>query len=415
MNRTLLSSLLSRSRAAAYAARSARDASLGVYNAVVSRILTLSPQRRAEPGGNVRNVLVVKLDQIGDVIMASSFFRELRRNYPNATITAIISTGSYAVMRFCPYVDQTVPVPAAPLNIFAARRLAHSLRAKFGSPDLTIIPRYCVDLYGAGWISFFSGAPIRRAFSESATPRKSTVNRGADALFTDLVTPNGVRHEVNRNLDLLRHSGLNVTDDNLEVWYSEAEKREADSILAPTSIKDVPLIAVGLGASQAKRMWPVERYADVCRKLHLATGAQFLVMGSRAETPLLDRFRQRLGDAVAASGTVSLGTVAALFRRCSLFLGSDSAQKHIASAVGLPVVEVSCHPANGDPGGNNSPARFHAWGVAHIILQPAAATKPCAAGCEALAPHCILDISVSEVERSAITLMNSSRPVQSRG
>lgn len=411
---------LLKSRIVADAARSVRDASHGTYNDLVCRVLTRSPQPSTQARRNVGKILIIKLDQIGDVIMASSFFRELRRNYPDARITAVTSTGSHAAMRSCPHVNHTIPVRVKPLNVFAAKRLAHSLCARFGAPDLTIIPRYCADLYGAGWISFFAGAPVTLAFSASATRRKSTVNRGADALFTNVAPPSDVRHEVERNLDLLRHLGLNVTDDKLEVWYSEVEKREADSMLAVrtpnfalTANKDVPLVAVGLGASQAKRTWPVERYADACRRLHLATGARFVVMGSRSEAPLLDRFRQDLGVAVAASGAVSLGTVAALFSRCSLFLGNDSAQKHIAAAVGLPVVEVSCHPADGDPGGNNSPVRFHAWGVPHIILQPSTPRKPCRAGCGALAPHCILDISASDVERSVMTLMASTRLLNS--
>ena len=398
---------LFRSRVAADAARSARDTSMGVYNALACRVLARGHQLSGPAARDIRNVLVIKLDRIGDLILASPFFRELRRNFPDATITAVTSAESHPLLRSCPYVDHAVPASVNPFDILAARRLARSLRDRFGSPDLAVIPRYCVDLYGAAWISFFSAAPIRLAFSESATARKARVNRGADVLFTDLIFSKEARHEIDRNLDLLRHLGLNVTDDRLEIWSSESEKREADSMLAPKANRNVPLVAVGLGASQAKKMWPVERYASVCRTLHSATGAQFVVMGSRSETSLLDRFSQLLGDTVAVSGAVSLGTVAAIFGRCSLFLGNDSAQKHIAAAVGIPVVELTCHPAAGDPG--EGPVRFRAWGVPHIVLQPPVATKPCHAGCEAMTPHCILDITVSDVERSATTLLGSAR------
>lgn len=133
-----------------------------------------------------------------------------------------------------------------------------------------------------------------------------------------------------------------------------------------------------------------------------------MVMGTRSDTELLAQFTERLGRAVAVSASVSLGTVAALFSRCSLFLGSDSAQKHIAAAVGVPVIEVSCHPANGDPG--IGPARFHAWGVSHTVHQPIKASKPCSWGCEALTPHCILDVAVDDVERSAAAQLALREP-----
>lgn len=404
--------LLLESRIAADAARCARDSFLGIYNASVARAMARNhPRSPSRKKDDIRRILVIKLDRLGDVILASSFFRELRRNYPDAAITALTSAESFPLMRSCPYVNQTIPVPVSPLNVLAAKRLAHSLRAKFGSPDLTIIPRFCVDLYGAGWISFFSGAPARLAFSESVTPRKSRVNRGADALFTDVILSKGTRHEVERNLEMLRHLGLSVTDDKLEIWSSESEAREADSLLGPN--KSVPLIAVGLGASQTKKMWPVERYVDVCRRLHSRTGAQFVAMGSRAEVPLLDRFKEFLGNAVAVSGAVNLGTVASLFRHCGLFLGSDSAQKHIAAAVGLPIVEVSCHAGDGEAG--NGPVRFKPWRVPQVVLQPHLAIRPCKAGCEALVPHCILNIQVTDVERAITTLIASTSPLNRVG
>ncbi len=364
-------------------------------------------------GGNVSRILVIKLDNLGDVVLASPFFRELRRNFPEATITAATTAGSAALMRSCPYVNHTAQMSVNPLNLFALKRFARSLQNRFGVPDLTLIPRFSVDPYGAGWIGFFSGAQIRAGFSESATARKSRLNRGADALFTNLVLSKGVKHEVERNLDLLGNLGLTVADSKLEIWFSESEKRDADSMLGTAVDGDAPLIAVGLGATQTKRMWPVERYAEVCRSLHAQTGARFVVMGSHSEKLLMKSFQNSLGDAIAVSGTVSLGVVAALFSRCSLFLGSDSAQKHIAAAVGLPVVEVSCHPVDGDATGNNSPVRFHAWGVPYIVLQPPSATMPCRGGCDALAPHCILQIGVSEVERSARALLTSARSLNS--
>lgn len=396
-----------RSRIAADAARSIRDASLGAYNTVVSGVLARLPRTRDLGGSDIRNILVIKVDRLGDVILASPFFRELRRNYPDATITAVTSTDSYPLMRSCPYVSRTVPLK--PPGVFGARRLAHSLRDRFGLPDLTIVPRYGVDLYGAGWIAFFSAAPIRLAFSEAVSPRKAEVNRGANALFTDVLPSGSARHEVERNLDLLRYLGLTIHDDRLEIWPSESERREADSLLASASFGKVPLIAVGLGASQPKKMWPVERFAGLCRALRSTTGARFVVMGSRAERPLLNRFRELVGDSVAVSGTVSLGTVSALFEHCSLFVGTDSAQKHIAAAAGVPVVEVSCHPPDGEDDGSSNRVRFHAWGVAHVVLEPAAVAKPCRGTCEALAPHCILQVSERDAERAAAELL-AKRP-----
>lgn len=397
--------LFQRSRAVADTIRCARDISLGLYSAAVARMLAPgSSQSVALERVPVQKILVLKLDRLGDVVLASPLFRELRRNYPDATITAVTSAESFPLMRSCPYVDRTIVGPASLVNISGAKRFACSLRDESGVPDLTLIPRHGVDLYGATWVSFFSGAPIRVAFAESVTARKSRVNRGADGLFTHVIQAQGIRHEVERNLEMLEYLGLNVSSERLEFWPTEAEIEEANALLAAASAQNSDLIAVGIGASHAKRLWPVERYAEVCSRLHQLTNARFVVMGSRSDRPLLDRFRELTGDIVAVSGSVSLGTVGAIFSRCRLFLGCDSAQKHIAAAVGVPVTEISCHSTEGDPGNPS----FHAWGVPYTVLQPDEARNPCRGTCEALEAHCILDVSVDDVEQASMALIGAS-------
>ncbi len=73
----------SRSRIAADAARSARDTSMGVYNASACRVLARRLGNAARLASDIRNILVIKLDRLGDIILASPFFRELRRNFPD--------------------------------------------------------------------------------------------------------------------------------------------------------------------------------------------------------------------------------------------------------------------------------------------------------------------------------------------
>jgi heptosyltransferase-2 len=78
---------------------------------------------------------------------------------------------------------------------------------------------------------------------------------------------------------------------------------------------------------------------------------------------------------------------------------------HLAAAVGVPVVEISCHPQSGWLSHANSPARFAPWGVPNRIVQPARATPPCTDQCSAKEPHCICGVSVEDVQHAIITLL----------
>src|SRR5687767_4035525 len=68
-------------------------------------IASLRPQIKT---GSVEKILVIKLDAIGDFVLSSAFLRELRRTYPNASITLVTPPTSASLAELCPYINQLV-------------------------------------------------------------------------------------------------------------------------------------------------------------------------------------------------------------------------------------------------------------------------------------------------------------------
>ena len=84
-----------------------------------------------------------------------------------------------------------------------------------------------------------------------------------------------------------------------------------------------------------------------------------------------------------------------------MYVGNDTGPMHMASALGVPVIEISCHPANGLPAHERSPLRFGPWNVLAWIAQPAAGIDDCRDYCvlgELGEAHCILAVSVDQVK-----------------
>lgn len=54
----------------------------------------------------IRHILIVEPDPIGDMVLATPFLRELRRNFINAKITLVTRPSTYNLMELCPYVDR---------------------------------------------------------------------------------------------------------------------------------------------------------------------------------------------------------------------------------------------------------------------------------------------------------------------
>ena len=122
-----------------------------------------------------------------------------------------------------------------------------------------------------------------------------------------------------------------------------------------------------------------------------------VVVGGPGDEGWGEELRRIGDDVIDLTNRTTVRETAAVLARCSLFCGSDSGPMHLAAAVGVPIVEVSCHPVSGDDLHPNSPKRFGPWGVPNRVVQPETPMDDCVAGCRFKVPHCILNVRVESV------------------
>jgi heptosyltransferase-2 len=354
----------------------------------------------------VENILVVRLDRLGDLTMTSGFLRALREDFPAAKISLAVRNSLEPLARICPDVDEVIGLSVNDCVFpserdewlqfisawFAVCWEKKIWRRRF---DLAIVPRRDVDDNGAIACAYLSGARERIGFSERASRDKAIVNAGFDSLLTQIISDNCEGHEIASLVRLRKALGKNGGF-GLVPWVS------ADSrLLVNGFLKDAGLfsrhilIVVCMGAGAPSRCWPVKNYASLLNGLAAKPQVRLLTIGSAAEAWLGTELKSLLGSAVVnCEGRLPLETLPALMEKCSLYVGSDTGPMHLATAASLPVFEISCHALTGDQVGKNSPIRFGPWAVPSRVAQPAKATAPCSDGCKADSPHCILGIDV---------------------
>jgi heptosyltransferase-2 len=365
---------------------------------------------------NAERIVVVKLDRLGDVVLCSGLFRELRKAAPAASITVVVSSASAALLERCPYVDRVLSVgDAVPAALDAVTRPFRcwylGLRLRRSLPDLAIVARWDADLHGATWVAYASGAPRRVGFSEGVSRRKQRVNRGFDRFYTEAISTSGIEHEVSRNLSLLQHLGCQIGSTELELWPAPEDLGFASDVLRFLGASgNHPIIAFGIGATHPKRRWPTERYAEVARRLNASAAGRFVLIGGPNDSGTLRMLSESIAGIPLWAHVVGLRQVVAIISGCQLFIGPDSGPMHIAAACGVPVVEISCHPRSGDPGHDNSPVRFGPWGTEKRILQPDAASPYCLRGCTSRTSHCIEGVSVERVVLAAMEILGTLPP-----
>jgi len=378
-------------------------------------------QRAHAPGGegqgplpdavrDARGILVVALAEAGDMVLLSVFLRDLRGLAPSARITLVCLPSARILYDASADIDEVIAydasAPRALRPLLLPRRARALARGRLvGRFDVAVVPRWDTDHHLAAAVALFSRTPRRVWHSEHSNPRKETLNAGFDALFTDVLRSSGVAHEVERHLDMLRAMGAAAPAPALALALTDDDRQRAADVLSPIE-EARPLIAFGVGAAHPKRRWPLARFAEVGRELQHVYGARLVVVGGPADVRAQDELLRELAPgAIGVAGQLTLRESAAVLERCQLFIGSDSAPMHLAAAVGVPCVEISCHPAGGDPLHNNAPERFAPWGVPSRVVRPGAAVPPCVSSCSADGPHCIVTVTAPSVLSAAAELL----------
>jgi heptosyltransferase-2 len=356
----------------------------------------------------VRRVLIMRLDEVGDVVMSAPFLRELRRNLPDAWITLIVKPALYNLIQLCPYVNEVLTYDWGTKGYFSAlqrhwRALKlsqqHLWRRSF---DLAIIPRWDTDYYYATFLSYFSGAPWRVGYSEKVIDRKRRLNKGFDCLLTHVLYDDTLKHEVEHDLQVIRFLGGTIREDRLELWLSPEDEAFAEKILREHGVQSTALV-VGFGPSGGNsllKQWPVGNFVELGRWIQTKFRSYILIVGGPGEEELGSEMEHELGpSAINMVGKVTLRETAALLKQCQLFVGNDAGPMHLAAGIEIPVIALfgsSCHH------------RFGPWGNAQTVLWQELPCSPCShlshldrcVRCIFDAPHCILSITVEQVKQA---------------
>jgi heptosyltransferase-2 len=415
----------------------AKEVALWVYSAlpsaevaialVAGRILFGSRARRLGRESFdrllVRQILLVRLDVVGDFVLNTPLLRELRRAFPSAKITAVVDEAVLNLCETCPYVDEVIPfrckVPRF-LRPFlwpwrAYRFARRTLSAK--RFELAILPRREADRGFGTFMAYFSGASWRIGFASQATRYKSRVNNHFDRLLTHVITEDPLdKHEVEHNLAVLRPLGVTAADDRTELWVTSADESYAEQVFRRHGIAEsFPVFGIcpSPGNSELKQ-WPVSSYAELCRELVRRYGGRIVIFGGPGEERLGRPIEERLAaNVINLTGKTTLRQMAAVLKRCHLFFGNDAGPLHMAGAMGVPVIGIygsSCHH------------RYGPW-KHQAVLNRELPCSPCGQGdrydrcwaCVFDVPRCLTELGVAQVLAKAEEVPWERRPQSDGG
>ncbi|HVP50095.1 MAG TPA: glycosyltransferase family 9 protein [Candidatus Bathyarchaeia archaeon] len=379
--------------------------------AIIWRKYLAKGTRRASRHAPVPSILVVRLDQLGDLALATPLFRELKRLYPVAKITAVVPTQFKPLLTTNRNVDELLGfggmtsklLPERLCRLLSALRfyLVHLRRRKFA---LAISPRWDVDDGLATLLCTLADAQRRVGYTSSACDAKRRLNHGFDAAFDVIVPAGGLRHELDRNLAIIEALGGTVKSSRLDIRLTGNDRRVAQELLTHHNRRR-HLVAISIGGRAPGRKWPLERYAEVITQLNRSHRVQPVILCGADEEPHASALSSQLPVAPYILAGLPLRSICAVLDRCRVFIGNDSGPAHLAAAMNCATIVISRHPANGDPSHPNSPVRFAPRCDHSVVVQPPHGLDGCVDFCRREQPHCILQVTAQQVVDVAHALL----------
>ena len=374
-----------------------------------------------------KRILVIQPDLIGDVVLTSPLLRELRAHYPASWITLVVEPHTLNLVEHCPYVNEVLTYDCKKWRLYwrwkfcfsaAWLSLRHLIWRKF---DLAIFPHWDIDHFYATMLAYLSGAIYRISYSERVTADKQNSNRNYNLLLTHALEEGVIRHEVEQKLFVLKSIGCEPASDHLEIWLTRNDELFAQRFLQGHQYNSTsPLIAMCLGGSHLRKHWPSDRFLEIARWLIDTYDAKILLVGNLADRQA-GKLLKELGDKVIDStGKTTIRETAALLKYCQLYVGNDTGPMHLAAAMAVPAVAISCHPLEAADSRAYSPKRFAPWKVRHKVLQPPFAFDVCATSgklenglsfcdyCISDRAHCILGVTVEAVKAAVVDILSLS-------
>jgi heptosyltransferase-2 len=292
---------------------------------------------------DVKRLLVVMPNWVGDVVMATPTLRALRKLLPQTHITALLRSSVRGVLQGCPWVDKIITSRPARKGVLVDGRTDN---------PLVLSRRLAARKFDAAVLltnSFRSALVVRMA----GIPKRIGYDRdGRGMLLTDRLIPVRTKGKLipvstlDYYLGVAQYMGAMKPDPTMQLFASSRDKAQADKILnAAGYAKDDPrpLVILNPGANYGDaKIWEAGRFAQVATKLVNDFGAAVAVTGSPKERAILDQVIKNAKAPVIDLSKlgVDLGSLKAIIQRAKLLITNDTGPRHYALALGVPVVVV---------------------------------------------------------------------------
>ena len=325
--------------------------------------------RRAD----VKEILAVKLDHIGDFVTALPAMRRLKQLFPTARLTLLGAPATIAFAQGDPLFDECIA-----FEFFHAQSQLGELKVD-SEADAALTRQLASRGFDLA-VDFRKHLATRHILQYSGARILAGYDSFGRCPWLD-IAPEYAGDEA------LARKRNHITDDLLNLVAAiDTAFRDARSPLEPIPtpmlaceipeharhLFILPVVAVHPGAGNVIKQWPEAHFLSLIDLLIERNGVAVVLVGSTSEKALSQSLvdRTAYSDRIASvAGEIALHDLPRFLANCTLFVGNDSGPKHIAAAVGVPTIGIHS--------GVVSPVEWAPLGKRAVALHRNMTCSPC--------------------------------------
>jgi len=295
---------------------------------------------------NVKEIILVSLSCIGDVLLTTPVMENLKLNFPGSSLTVVAGPTAMPILDRHSSVDRTIVYDNKNRHrgFAGITRLVKELRTS--KYDMA------VDLRNTA-IPYFL-----RSRYKITSYRAHIKNNDANG-----------RHAIDRHLDVLEMAEINVMTRRISVTLPPDVVDHVESFIEGTGLGGMKLAAVYPEAGSLYKRYPSELFEEALRMLDSDSDTHFLAVGAEDDRETCENLASAMdGRMTSIAGRLDILELGALLQKCGVMISNDSGPMHLSAAVGTPTVALF---------GPTDANRYGPRGDSHRILWHREECNPC--------------------------------------
>lgn len=269
----------------------------------------------------VKRILIIRLAPLGETVLTTPVIRALRQHFQEAHIAYMVAPTREDLVSANPRLDEVLTYQTS------VPKLIYQIARRKFQMVVILQPTFRLVLH-----AFLARIPFRVGFE---------TNAGGKKLLSLAVANNTAQHETQRYLDVVRALDIEVVDDEPEVVVDGIGRAWVDNFFENQNLDDSKsIIGLNPGAATTYRRWYAANFAVLGDRLHEAYDAHIVITTGPREGGLANQVAAQMSHSPVIVNQATPMQLAALLKRCNLYISNDTGPMHLSTAVKTPTIAL---------------------------------------------------------------------------